>query len=219
MPGVDIILMDDSGRDWHSTPAGGYRIDSVPPGPHLLRFRRLGLKPLTVPVLIKPNEITSVDAILEPMPQQLAAIVVQSSRGEMIRMPAGLADRMKHGLGHYITYDDIERQKPLRTSDLLSSIPGVQISGSGFAASTRGTTTLTDAVDAHGVHTVTYSCAGGMAVYIDDVAVPSTDSTDSPLNLIPPSDIVGIEVYKSPIEASAALPVPPCGAIFIWTRQ
>lgn len=219
MARVEVILLDKGARGVRTTRSGAYRMDSVTLGPHLVRFRRLGLKPLTVSVIVRPNETTSVDAVLEEVPHILSGVVVQTSRGDLVRLPDGLAQRMKNGLGHYVTYDEIQRLAPVRASDLLRNIPGVQVSGSGVASNTRGVTSLFDAVDEKGNHTTTTGCGNGMAVYIDGSPVAGADSTSSPLDLVQPSDIVGIEVYKSPVEMSATLPPSPCGAVFVWTRR
>ena len=85
--------------------AGAYLIDSIPPGPHLLCFRRLGATPLTIRIDVKPNEITTVDAQMGNLPGTLPVVIVQSSRGEFLAMPRDLAQRIRTGQGHYMDYD------------------------------------------------------------------------------------------------------------------
>ena len=62
-------------------------------------------------------------------------------------------------------------------------------------------------------------CNVGMSVYLDGSPIGIADSTSSPLDLVRPSEILAIEVYRSPIEVSATLPQSPCGSIFVWTKR
>lgn len=173
-------------------------------------------------VRVDANDVVYADATLGVY--TLPTVTVQSAKGEIIRMPAGLAERMRNGMGHYITLDEIERRRPIRTSDLLRGIAGVQVSTGGIVFNTRGVTSLVGPQyrsDALGNRTISApaqtGCMSGMSAYTDGVPVAS-DSTSGGIDLVLPADIVAIEVYKSPIEMSMTLPQSPCGAIFIWTR-
>jgi hypothetical protein len=111
-------------------------------------------------------------------------------------------DRMNAAnFGVFITRADIQDRRPARTTDLLRTIPGIQLGatrGEGFTVRVRGDCTPTVYIDGTRAH------LGGMT--LDD--------------LVRPGEIEGIEVYRSVSEA------PPqyrgmnagCSAVLIWTR-
>jgi hypothetical protein len=208
LTGVEVFVLDAPKRTMRTRGAGAYLIDSVPAGPHLLGFRRLGVSPLTIPIDVKPNEVTTVDAQMAVRPGTLPVVVVQSSRGEFYAMPRDLAQRIRTGQGHYLDYDEIERRHAIRTSDLFSGIAGIEVLGNGKLFNTRGITSINAT-----------TCNGGLSMYVDGSLLAVADTMATPLDLVHPSEILAIEVYRSPTEVPAALPQSPCGSIFIWTKH
>jgi hypothetical protein len=208
LTGVEVFVLDVPRRTMRTRGAGAYLIDSIPAGPHLLGFRRLGVSPLTIPIDVKPNEVTTVDAQMAVRPGTLPVVVVQSSRGEFYAMPRDLAQRIRTGQGHYMDYDEIERRHAIRTSDLFSGIAGIEILGNGKIVNTRGVTTINAT-----------TCNGGLSMYLDGSLLTVADTMATVLDLVQPSEILAIEVYRSPTEVPATLPQSPCGSIFIWTKH
>ena len=51
---VGVAMLDAPYTQVRTNDGGGYHIDSVAPGTHLLRFRRIGLVPTTVTVTCRP---------------------------------------------------------------------------------------------------------------------------------------------------------------------
>lgn len=225
IPGVDVFLFG-SKHGVRTNAAGAYRIDSVDAGLHIVRFRRLGLRPTTLTVSVGPNDVTGIDVVMPPMPQMLEAVVVQTASGNILRLPKGFAERMKHGMGTYFTSDDIDRLHPLYTSDILHRVAGVFVSQYGLVSSGRGVISLPRAAppveetrgkqlspDVSGTN-VGGAC-GAMPAYLD--GTPMGDQSE--INLIPPGAISGIEVYKGLATMPLAVVKPsPCGAILIWTK-
>ena len=211
---VEVAMLDAPYLRVRTNSGGGYRFDRLSAGFHLLRFRRIGLMPLTVPVTVRPSEITGVDAVLEQMPQTLANVVIQDSMGEVLRLPPGVADRVRNGTGTYITAADIERVHPINTSQMLRYVPGAEVTKDGGVNSTRGTISL-----------LTPGCKYGLPVYIDgqkvaDPHVGADTLHDRPLtDYVQPSDIAVIEVYRGPSEIPETLPQDKCGGLFIWTKR
>lgn len=214
--GVQIVPLDAPGLAVRSGAGGGFRIDSLPAGPHLVRFRRMGLAPITVPVTIQPHDVVSADVVLGPLATQLKSVVIQGKNGELEQLPFGVADRVRNGFGYYITSADIEREHAFETGDVLRRVPGVEVRGppgQQVVSNLRGTSAMWDKVDAKGNHTVGTNCGGGMAVYIDGAPMG-----DFSLDAVQPSEIKLIEVYKDATEIPATLPQSPCGAVLIWTK-
>jgi hypothetical protein len=75
-----------------------------------------------------PDRALTVTVLLRDRVPQLATVTINGEATVVHTLgPAdvgGFYDRMKKGIGHFITPEDVERIKPLRTSDLLRTIPG-----------------------------------------------------------------------------------------------
>lgn len=233
---VDVVVMGSS-ETVRTNHTGAYRIDSVAPGPHLLRFRRLGLQPQTISVVTNPDDVTGVDVIMGPLVHRLDVVEVQASNGEISRVPKVFADRMRTGMGIYITPAQIANHHAVKTSDLLRGIPGIEVVDVAYTATVR---------TGRGVVTINGSACSDLPVYVNDSyasgggapALGTQASTTEGeraaasaaagltsglhgvgnLDAVDPGDIVGIEVYRGPSEMPATLPPSPCGAIVIWTK-
>ncbi|MEO7042463.1 MAG: TonB-dependent receptor [Gemmatimonadaceae bacterium] len=213
--GVEIVAVDNPSVHARSGAGGAFRIDRITTGPHLIRFRRIGIVPLTVSVVVQPNTTTSVDAMVELMTIVLSRVIVQAPSGEILHLPFGVADRFRNGIGSYITAAEIAKEAPRETADLFLRVAGLQVSGepgSRYVSTTRGLSALYDDVDDKGVHHTTTQCTGGMSVYVDGA------HADGNIDIVPPNDIEAIEIYKDPVEIPVTLDQSPCGAIYIWTK-
>lgn len=213
--GVEIVAVDNPSAHARSAAGGAFRIDSITAGPHLIRFRRVGIVPLTVSVVVQPNTTTSVDATVEPMTIVLSRVIVQAPSGEMLHLPFGVADRIRNGIGSYITAAEIAKEAPRETADLFRRIAGLNVNGkpgSQYVSTTRGLSAFYDDIDNRGVHHTTTQCTGGMSVYVDGA------HADGNIDTVPPNDIEAIEIYKDPVEIPLTLDQSPCGAIYIWTK-
>lgn len=220
--GVEVVAVDNASVRTRTESGGAFRIDSVTAGPHLIRFRRIGVEPLTVSVVIAPNTTTSVDVILEPMPVELARVTVQARNGEVLRLPRGVADRIRNGSGRYITSAQIAAQKPMVTGDLLRRVAGLQVvgwSGEESVFNTRGVSGFSDHVDRQGKHVTGATCSAGMAVFVDGSPVDGIGEAGGNVDIVLPNEIEAIEIYKDATEIPADLKQSPCGAIYIWTKD
>ncbi len=217
LPGVEVSLMDATEELTHSDSSGGFRLDDAPLGNHIVRFRRLGLSPLYVKVSVAQHAVAEADAMLTlaaaPV-RLLPTVTVRGSTLDTLMLPAGLSDRMRHGTGSYISYAEIQREHPVRTTDLFRRVPGVQLGRTGAIYNNRGVTSL-----------LTDGCKYGLPIYVDGnlLADPhagaDTLSGTNVADLISPSEIVAIEIYRGASELPGTLPRNPCGGVFIWTRR
>lgn len=78
---------------------------------------------------LNARRTTSVTLVLrDPVPQLALVMVKREVIPQSAFGPArvgGFYDRTRKGFGHFITPEDIARIKPLRTTDLVRTIPGV----------------------------------------------------------------------------------------------
>jgi len=223
LPGVEVVAIDNSLIRTRSGASGAFRIDSLPAGPHLIRFRRIGIMPTTVSVVVEPDATISVDAVVEPFPMTLSRVTVQAVSGELVHLPPGVADRMRTGIGTYLTAAQIESFHPRTTSDIFRHVTGVAVVSYAHTLVVRS---------ARGVQTINgNACITGMTVVVDGAVMSNTlssaTSDSSPSNVagaaggfdsVSPRDIAAIEIYKDGAETPAGLSDSECGVIYIWTR-
>ncbi len=186
-------MTDDDGR---------FRVPGVPTGLVTIAVKRIGYKAVTIDTIAGP--LPALDIALVPVPQRLAAVVVRERR-RATRYTGPLADfnrRRDMGFGHFITATEIDERHPLRTTDLLRMVPGVNVVGAGPLNSIR----LRNA-----------SCPP--LVWLDGMPALSgyldPDSFD-------PASFGGIEVYTGvatvPVELRGTRGEESCGVIALWSR-
>ena len=193
--------------------SGRFRITQLPAGRHILFVRRLGFEALSAVVDVRENDTLRLAFTMYPVAVTLGTTHVTATSA--LDRLAGFDERRKHEVGgKYITREDIEKQAPVATTDLLRRVLGilvvdsmhvpVVISSRGFKISNmKGNLVPVQCIVPVGVN-------GSL-----------TDSHFA-INSIPPADIYGIEIYDGPAS------IPPllngggadryCGLVMIWTR-
>ena len=155
-----------------------------------------------------------------PKPLALEAIEVEVERRSLPLAEQGFYDRERIGLGHFIGPERLERRAAFRTSDLLRAVPGVRIlQSSGIAG--LGSYPVTRAGVRSGLRVDGPPCFP--RIYLDGVVVeqggrqwPFSDFDA----LVAPSDLEGMEVYRSQVEMPAQYSgLSACGAILLWTKR
>ena len=215
---ADTTTTSDSGR---------FTLSHVTRGPHMLWIRRLGFETTRAPVTIAPGRedvlTFSMVRTVPLLPTVSTTAVTQAYRD------VGLDERMRAGIGQFLTYKQIEERHASTLSQLLDQMRGivVWIHPQNFEASVDGT---------RGVG----SCIG-----FDVDGVPQTElynptglPTDDADNLMDPAMVGAIEVYSSserpvqfgPGREERPLPIPgsppptvdvtdqQCGLVVLWTK-
>jgi len=180
---------------------GRLRLAGLPPGRATLAVRRIGYRPTSVEITLPtaaPVEVT-----MDAVPQQLAEVVVRARRrGPYTGRMADFNRRRDMGFGRFITAADIDERRPILTTDLLRTIPGINVR-SGFGPS---------AIRIRG-----NSCAP--FVWIDG-APASAGYLD--VDAFAPNSLAGIEVYSGvatvPVELRGPRGEGACGVIALWSR-
>jgi hypothetical protein len=220
LAGVRVDIIDDARRLLHSTETdeyGHFRVSRMRPGPFMLRVARLGYRGSTTPVWsIMGGQVLQVEVRMDAEAIVLAPLAVTSSRRATRPSPVleGFRDRLAIGLGHFITRADIERRNPARVTDLLATVPGVQLESGG-----RGN---------HSVVYMTRSTQGRCPaqVYVDGMLlnrrlITGRDAGFVIDDAVNPASIEGIEVYRGTagMPAEFLSPEASCGVVVIWTRR
>lgn len=185
--------------------SGSFQFSAVPRGTVRLAVRRLGFRPETLLVDVPQPPGGPVVVLLRPVAQPLAPLVVRD-RG---RASGGTvyATHRSSSFGHRITRADIDRQNPVRTSDLFRAIPGVAVATGGSSTALR-----------------LRSLGGRDAcepVYFLDGMPLGSGTLD--IDALSPASIDAIEIFSGASTVPAALRSPMtsggCGAVAIWSRR
>ncbi len=184
--------------------SGHFSIPEALAGEDTLEVRYVGYEPGFTPIDLEANVTTRVVLLLAPHVVRIAELEVQIERGEFRLGLREFERRRARGIGEFVTLEQIERQNPNRTSDVLRRVPGLRVGPS----NSGGRPQITMGRDAIGCHPAIFVDGLHLAgSSVDDVTVP---------------DLGAIEVYP------AASQIPPkyatlapgaCGAILIWTRR
>src|SRR5687768_2635350 len=172
--GASVTVVGAPGLDV-SAPDGAFRLPLVPGGQQTLVARRIGFRPDSLTVSVVADSTVRVRFQLGAAAQQLAAMVVTSSRVRYTGRLKGFNERRDRGHGRYFTAEDIEKRRPRLVTDLLRTLPGTHIT------SMNGQTMVTF----RGLR-----CAP--LVWVDG-APATTGYLD--VDMFTPSTLAGIEVY------------------------
>lgn len=188
-------------RRIYSADSGVFRMSAVPRGAARVDVRRIGYKPISLDAVLPAAD--PLFLLLDPSVQTLSRVVVKDRQRVYEGHLADFNRRRDMGFGKFITRSEIDARNAMRTTDMLRTIPGVQISTS-FGSSS-------------------ISMRGSRCQPL--VWVDGSPALAGPLDvdIFAPFTIDGIEVYKGVAETPAELRGPrgeeSCGVIAIWSRM
>ncbi len=180
---------------------GRFSITGLPAGTFTAEARAIGFEPKRIAVDLNDSTPVSVAFKFDVRVQELSRVTIL---GKPRRTPNDINDflnRMRTGMGHYLTANDAILKNALTTTDALRMTPGVQVepSGTGF-----GNVIL---------------MRGGCqpVVYID--GIQTYDGSSSLDDMISPTQILGIETYAGLGEAPVQYQSNGCGVVLVWTKR
>ncbi len=181
---------------------GRFSIAALPPGRQILHLAAQDRVSEDVEIVLRAGRTLELAILLDLGGSvDLAPIVVEAASREWVLSLAGFYARRDKGFGRFVTRDDIERRHPVNLSALLVGTGIVmrctrmqQCAPTRYAAGRR--------------------CA--VSVFIDGQRVE-----DYNIDMIPPQDVVGIEVYRQGADTPAEFSrwSAACGALVIWTKN
>ncbi|MBW3629194.1 MAG: carboxypeptidase regulatory-like domain-containing protein [Gemmatimonadetes bacterium] len=170
-------------------------------GTYRLRAESPGYRAATSPALsIGALDTLDVEFSLAHDAVVLEPLVVKARNRRLTPMARRFYDRAKiSAFGNFLTREDIEKFHPVRTTELLRRIPGVQ----------------TSPVMGGNVVTIRGGCRP--TLYVDGSRIWSYRTVD---DLVQPLEVEGVEVYRSADQAPAEYTGmhAGCAVILIWTR-
>jgi len=198
------ISIAGSGLRTNSDTAGRFVLAGVPAGTTTLLVRRLGFAPASVTVLALEDSTVHTTVTITEVAPGLAPVVVRAARPvRYTGYLAGFHERRDQGFGHFITGDEIEEQNPYRLTDMLRTIPGINLSptGTGSRVRMRGN-----------------RCAP--LVWLDGAPASAAEFD---VDVLVPTSVAGIEIYPGIAGVPPQFVMPfgrtACGTIIIWSRR
>ena len=205
---VSVTLVTDEkspvGKVIITDGSGAFALPVVAPGIYRVQVAPSGQPAQVSPAIeLLTGDDVAVALRLNADGVRLTPIKVTAKNKRAAGKLGGFAERAsKRTFGRFITREDIEKRHPVSVSDMLATIPGLQVvpSPRGFGNEVRSIT----------------GCRP--AVYLDGVRFPLMgESID---HIVDPMDVEGIEVYTNAAEMPVEYQGPgaSCGAILLWTR-
>ena len=198
--GTNIVAMTND--------KGQFTMRNLPSGSHVLLARHLGFGAETVPVDLTSREPKQVTVKLPKFVATIEPVVVTAKRAASLDK-VGFTQRQRSGQGFYLGPEQIERLAPNYLTDILRTVPGLQVSygpQGEEVTSRRGVTSLSGAPPC-------------VQYYVDDSPWQSLMPGDVN-QFVNGREVVGIEVYNGP-------GTPPqytkpgqgdCTTIVVWTK-
>lgn len=199
--GADVTVEGAAARAY-SDVGGAFRLTGVPQGAVSVRVRRIGFRPAAAAVTVAPGATARLDVTVSAVAQNLTPVFVRARPQYMGPLAEFYRHRDGHGPGRFISRDEIDRRNPLRFTDLLRSVPGVQL---------VSTQRIPNAVRFRGqrCHPLVWLDGGKL------------NAAEFDVDLIDPNTVEGIEIYSSftavPPQYMGTWGEGNCGVIVVWT--
>jgi hypothetical protein len=183
---------------------GRFRIVGLPSGNYILAVHRIGYVPVAVAMAMRDADTLRPSLALRRVVTALDTMIVAARA--ITRRLSEFEDRRRAGIGYFITADDIERRNAVYVADIIRTVPSVAIEErremfKQVAISTRD------------------GCR--FNVYVDGMPLNGERGGTNLMNLPPPKEFAGIEVYSGPatIPLQYKMGVGNCGVILFWTKR
>ena len=188
---------------------GAFSISGAPRGTQTLLIRAVGYAPEQQTIELIGDESLSLAISLTNLRSVLDTMRI-TAKQVYARDGSGFERRRKSGFGKFLDTTDVQRYRPFETTHLLEQVVGVRVVGSGL-----NQRILMDNIG---------PCEP--TIFIDGMAIPNLSGAD--LNMIvPPEEVVGMEIYTSAATAPAQFKGittlsragKGCGSIIVWTKH
>jgi hypothetical protein len=171
-------------------------------GTRLLEARMIGFVP-TRRLVEVTGEAPHVEVELPEFPTEIDTVRVLARRPRAQGALADFERRRQRGQGIYLDAETIEIRRPLTFTDLLRSMPGVEV---------RNSDLMTRVVRMRSTNGLD-ACVP--VLVIDGARVPMLDMN---LDDVIPADLVrAVEVYPRRMQAPPEFQGEDCGSVIIWT--
>lgn len=198
-----------SDRSTLTDSAGVYRLRDLSPGDDSVTVAYLSGRARTEYVWLAPGMTTRLDVEIRPEAVEVAELQVEVE-GIRDRRMREIRERERRFSGQVLTREELEERAPMRTTDALRGIPGVQVRY--VPPRERGPFTPDYVVLLRGPAGFSGRCRP--QVYLDGAPVP-----DVSVNDFRPEEILALEVYQGGEAPARFKSMRGCGAVVVWLRH
>ena len=225
IPGAQVVV--GSGAEGVSDESGWVRLPGVQPGRVFVLVARIGYRPAEFHLQVPLSGGLEVDVELEPAAVAVQGVTAVGRNENGSLAAAGFYRRRESGMGTFLTREDIEKTRALRTSEIFRQVRGIRVVPAGndtyklqtvrygLSLSVRGSAGGIIRSDIRTGDGGTVSIVCEMLVYLDGVQVQLSSIDDVLMN-----SLEAIEVYRGAGEIPAEFRVTnaSCGVVALWTR-
>ena len=127
--GAEVSLMrgDSTVVSTRSDDSGYFKLRAPVPGIYRLAARRVGFAPgLTQPFGLREEQVLEPVFRMLSNSVSLAPVVIAADGLPSAEWTLGYLERRRHGMGHHLTREEIERRSATTTTELLRDMPGMK---------------------------------------------------------------------------------------------
>jgi TonB-dependent Receptor Plug Domain/Carboxypeptidase regulatory-like domain/Gram-negative bacterial TonB protein C-terminal len=200
--GVQISIRNAELRA-ESDEEGQFLLAKSRAGTTTIRLRRIGYRPDSTTVEVLAGQTIEVGVVLQRVAMELRPLVVVGRR-QLSGNLAGFYERMSHGIGNFLTKEQIERRNPSNMTDLFRMVPGARVESRGFNRVVRF----------RGARCAPLTWLDGTPLYAGEFDLDAID----------PRSIEGVEIYSGPASVPAQFMgnrnlSSACGTVILWSRE
>ena len=207
---------------------GAFRLAGIAPGTYILLVRAIGYAPLTNRVNFAPGDSLERDFLLVRAAVPIAGVEVKGREVPSDPRIAAFEDRMRLGIGSFVTRATLDSMANRKLGDILTSrVPSANVvnrGSSAWIAARRGIQSVKrrSAMSAFDRARGADPTACYAAVFLDGTLVYGGNEGESliDINTLQPSEVAAIEFYAGGSEIPPAMngTRATCGVLAIWTR-
>jgi len=197
--GARVVVRDMRAADSSavSSADGTFRLEALPGGTYAVEVVAVGFTPARAAVDLLPGRAAALDLVLGAPVGALRPISVYA------RTPGAaseFAHRRRQSVGRYVSAEDIERRGARTYAEALRTVPELRVTGQ----SPRGR----PEIRGRGLCTPAFYLNG----------MPILDSASDLDDLMPITQVAGIEVFDGPAERPLQHDHGPCATVLVWTK-
>jgi hypothetical protein len=211
---------------------GEFRLTDVPVGTHEIFVRRVGYGAITAPITFAANDEEERRLVLRPL-NVLDSVEVVAARTD--RALLEFEENRKLGLGHFITREELDKNRNLKMGEVLAMVPGSGVvrgrSSGAWVMSKRYVGSISSALGQSSGSVYTPSPTERMLglvkgcyaqVYLDNRLMNFGKPTEPfDVNSVPSEQIEAVEWYASAAQTPGRYSGlnSNCGVLVIHTRR
>lgn len=194
-----VVQLDGVTANVNLSSQARFVLSGIEPGDRRIQIRTVGYRPFTGFLKFEAGKTLEKTFELEFTGDQMPDLEVEARNSKTLPRFVEFERRRDHGVGHFISRDEITARGYMNMGDALRTVKGVKV--------------YCDVLDC--LVKMARAAPGCLPVYYVDGQLARSFATTTPIN-----DVQGIEIYRGAGEVPAEYTGSGagCGVVVIWTR-